>query len=86
MVETKGEAKNNVRGINVGFRALTHKRAPINFNVRAQPIKSTKRTCFLGTTCTKTNQCMRKNASPAMTGSSAAAKRAYARQICKSNC
>ena len=32
MLKTPGEAKNSVRGISMGGRALTHHRAPINFN------------------------------------------------------
>tara|TARA_B100000674_G_C37166326_1_gene613224 strand:+ start:206 stop:484 length:279 start_codon:yes stop_codon:yes gene_type:complete len=83
--ETPGEAKNNVPGISMGGRALTHNRAPINFNNNPNPIHHPlwrRPQCFLGTNCTKTNNCTRKKALPAMTGSSAAAKRAYKRQVC----
>ena len=83
--QTPGEAKNNVPGISMGGNALTHNRAPINFNNNPNPIHHPlwrRRSCFLGTNCTKTNNCTRKKALPAMTGTSAAAKRAYKRQVC----
>mgnify|MGYP001336182405 CR=1 FL=1 len=84
-MSTPGEAKNNVRGISMGGRALTHRRAPINFNTTPNPIHHPlwrRRSCFLGTSCKKTNNCTRKKALPSMTGSSMAAKRAYRRQVC----
>ena len=74
--------------------ALTHGRASCNYNPTPNPINVSRAACiynspvsmrlFSSTTlCQKKENPMRKKALPTMTGSSAAAKRAYARRaIC----
>jgi hypothetical protein len=74
--------------------ALTHGRAVCNSNTTPNPIKSSRAACYFNSPvtmrlfsgsvlCGKRNNPMRKKALPVMTGTSAAAKRAYKRRtIC----
>jgi len=74
--------------------ALTHGRAPCNNNTTPNPVNVSRASCnynspvsmrLISSTplCGKKNNPVRKKALPTMTGSSAAAKRAYARRaIC----